>query len=289
MMLRAISPRCVFIIGPARSGTTVLLNALNASRDIFMLGEPDLHTDPGTPDFAARYGKMHAGWGNLACKSTALPHLLPHDGPWWHWLSRLAEYHRRTGAKIALNPGINGAAQDRLLAVHGAYFYDSTYIFCFRDPLAAAVSRQRLAALNNGAPASWDAVFENILSVIRLYVHMAALFPHVHAVLHEDIGAATFATLAQALDCDLSAAPSYYATDQVRAYSEADIPEAARQRCRDVRTVYGLLRDVLAEGPALAQREQNAGNIDPSHRTALGRLALVLDPAFAEQIRKVSK
>src|SRR5215469_5290504 len=45
----------LFVIGAARSGTTVLQNALNDSRAIFLFGEPAFHDDAGGPDFASRY------------------------------------------------------------------------------------------------------------------------------------------------------------------------------------------------------------------------------------------
>ena len=62
--LGAIEQQGLFVLGAARSGTTVLQNALNDSREIFLFGEPSFHDDMGTADFATRYNYMHRAWGN---------------------------------------------------------------------------------------------------------------------------------------------------------------------------------------------------------------------------------
>ena len=283
LVLKPIAGRCAFIIGPARSGTTVLLNALNASRDCYLLGEPDFHTDPGGADFAARYHAMHAQRGNLECKSTALPGLLPADGPWWAWLARLAEHHHRVGAKIAVSPGDDPMLAG-LLAFQTRYFYPAAHIFCFRNPLDSAMSLHVMSGQAARSDADWDALFLNILSVIGLYVRMVQMFPAVHAVMHESVGTESFAGLGAALGCDLSAAPGYYADSRVSHYTIGDIPQAAQQRCQDLMTIYELLGEIVADGPRLVQSEQNAFNIHPGHRTKLGRLAILLHPVFGGSV-----
>ncbi len=69
----------LFVLGCARSGTTILQNALNDSDQVFLFGEPDFHTDPGTPDFARRYNAMHRSWSNHATKSTFCPPVFDRD------------------------------------------------------------------------------------------------------------------------------------------------------------------------------------------------------------------
>ncbi len=283
-MVRPFSRRCVFVIGPARSGTTVLQNALNASADFFLLGEPGFECDD-EPGFAARYRERQAAVGNLENKSTALPPLLEDDPPWWLWLRRLSEYHRRVGAKIAINPG-GDPSHALLLAFHGQVFYDSAYIFVFRDPIATAVSRHRLSCASGEAASAWQDLFANTLSVMRLYVRMAALFPNVTALLHEDIDAGTFARLGAATGCDLSMAAAYYSAIQVRGVVAEDVPEAARGHAHYATEAYRLLREVLAGGNNLVQSNQNIENIDPGHRTLFGRLAMLLDPVLLERLVK---
>ncbi len=272
--LRALSKRSLFIIGHARSGTTVLLSALNSSPDVYLLGEPDFHTDPGTPDFRARHRAMHAALGNQSVKSTALPPLLAGDAPWWTWLDALATYHRWVGAKIALNPG--GIDPDHLIleAFQARQFYNATYIFCFRAPLQIALSRRELSVFNDQQIASWESVLFSIVSVIRLYIRMVRLFPNVHAVVHENAGS-DLPRLAVALDCDLTAAASYYDTRHVR-YHEGSPPAELIERYASVGRVHDILCSIIADGVPHAQREQNDTNISPGHLTRLGQLSRVL-------------
>jgi hypothetical protein len=282
-VVQPFSRRCLFVIGAARSGTTMLQNAFNASPDVFLLGEPAFERDTGAPGFAARYHALQAENGNLPNKSTALPPVLPNDPPWWIWLRRLSEHHHRVGAKIALNPGDN-ADHAALLALFGQVFYDAAYIFIFREPLAAAVSLRRMGALPGRTQAAWPDLFGNILSAMRLYVRMAALFPNVTALLHEDINAGTFARLGAAAGCDLSMAGPYYNEAQVRAVTAEDVPAAARGHAHYATEAHRLLREVLAAENNLVQSNQNTENIDPGHRTAFGRLAMLLDPVLLQRV-----
>ena len=271
-----IAPQGLFIIGHARSGTTVLQNALNASPDIFLLGEPDLQGDPGTPGFGARYGAMHRGWGNQETKSTALPPVLAGDPEWWRWLDRLAALHRRVGAKIVLNP-LDDPEHAALQGFQARLFYKSAYLFCFRDPVSTAVSTWRLAELQEAGPPPWDVLARSVRSTMRLYVRMLRLFPHVHAVFHDGVDAARLDELGRSLNCDLKGADAYYDSAQVRRYTLDDVPGAFRGVFDELTRVDALLRDCVAAGPALVQLEQNITNFSPAHRSALGRLSIVLD------------
>lgn len=80
--LPAIEKQGLFVIGAARSGTTVMQNALNDSCEIFLFGEPVFHEDAGAPDFSLRYNAMHRAWGNQENKSSFCPPLslrrMPH-------------------------------------------------------------------------------------------------------------------------------------------------------------------------------------------------------------------
>jgi hypothetical protein len=82
--------RGLFVIGAARSGTTILQNALNHSPAIFLFGEPNLHLETGEGNFAARYNEMHRSWSNQKTKSTYCPPILSADGAAEDYLGRLS-------------------------------------------------------------------------------------------------------------------------------------------------------------------------------------------------------
>src|ERR1700761_5973488 len=132
--------RGLFVIGAARTGTTILQNALNHAPAIFLFGEPNLHLETGEGNFAARYNAMHRGWGNQKTKSTFCPPVLPVDGPAEEYLNRLAQTYAWVGSKIVVNNRRDPDWIDRLLAYHCQRFYTARYIFTFRDPIAVVGS-----------------------------------------------------------------------------------------------------------------------------------------------------
>jgi len=54
-----LSDRGLFVVGHARSGTTILLDALNSSRDVYCLGEANLHKTIEKTDFSIWFNTMH--------------------------------------------------------------------------------------------------------------------------------------------------------------------------------------------------------------------------------------
>ena len=268
--------RCVVVVGPPRSGTTVFLNALNSSRDFYLLEEPDMAGDRGQPGFGARFRAFHAENGNLPNKSTALPPVLAHDPPWWAWLRALHAHHPYVGAKIVLDWD-NPLTPKRFEHFAAQVFYDSQFIFIFRDPVDMAASMRNMQEYKGVPCTAWADLFAHFVDIVRLYVDMVRLFPNVRAVIHEDITAETFATLGEQLGCDLNGAFDYYRASQDHRAATHAVPQDAGNALRYARSVYDLLRVTVAEGPALAQADQNIGNVRPGHRNNLGKLAILLD------------
>ncbi len=262
----------LFVIGPARSGTTILQNALNDSPDVFLLGEPDLHLDDGAPGFAARYNAMHEGWANQPTKSSHLPPVLATDGPWYDHLDRLAGLHRRVGSKIVVNPGQGPEWRDRFLHFHCSRFYAARYLFVFRHPaavLASTISFQRLV----GDPAATAAaILANYARTVALFTHLLRVLPNVRATIHEDVDAALFASLAEWLGIPLDGGDAYYDVSRIRSRDE---PALGAQDAHGLALLTTLFQDLRAELRAPSSRlqiEQNNANIDLSQQTMIGSI-----------------
>lgn len=264
--------RGLFVIGAARSGTTVFQNALNSSPEIFLLGEPALQDDPGTPDFAARYNTMHRSWGNQENKSSFCPPLFDQDAPWHHYLARLARHYRYVGSKIVVNPHEAARTCQQLFEFHCRYFYRSHYVFTFRNPIDVLMSTRGLAELNGDEAAGYDTVLKSFLQVMALYIRFLRNLPSVRAVFHEDLGEAVLRDTGAWLGVDLGEAAGYYDNARVRRYSLDQVPEHARALAEEVIAAYEELRGQVAGGMRLVQLEQNSNHIDPAHFTPLGNL-----------------
>jgi hypothetical protein len=281
---RAIDTQGLFVLGAARSGTTVLQNALNDSRDIFLFGEPVFHDDPGNADFAARYNAMHRAWGNQETKSSFCPAFFDGDAPWPDYLRHLATLYSYVGSKIVINPDKAKETSHRVFDFHCRYFYRSHYIFTFRNPVNVLMSTRGLAELNGDAPASCEAVLGSFVRVIALYIRMLRNLPFVHAVFHEHVDETVFRDLGLKLRVDLANASSYYDAKRVRQYSLDDVPAAARESTRSVVELYDDLRRHALAGFGLVQLEQNSGHFDIKHYTPLGALQRRVDQLLAQLV-----
>ncbi|HTZ70154.1 MAG TPA: sulfotransferase [Acetobacteraceae bacterium] len=263
----------LFIIGAARSGTTILQNALNDSPEIFLFGEANLHTDPGTPDFAARYNAMHRSWHNQETKSSFCPPVLPRDSYWHDYMRRLAAHHRLVGSKTVLNPVRPAGWLERLFAFHCQHFYQSRYIFTFRDPVATILSTRDLQVLLSGHTEGLRSIMRNYVDTVLLFVSMLRALPNVRAVCHEDIDRATFDRLEAWLGVSLPNSHTYYDRHRVLSYDDEGLDDATRHLTGLLRELYGNLRQGINHGFATPQLDQNNHHLSPTHLTKLGHVA----------------
>jgi len=268
-----VSRQALFIIGAARSGTTILQNALNDSGDIFLFGEPCFHADSGDADFASRYNAMHRSWGNQENKSSYCPPLFKTDASWYQYLARLAETYRYVGAKIVINPGLAEEQASQLFDFQCRHFYASHYLFTFRNPLDVLMSTLGLAELNGGKIATVAEVLKGYFVVVQLFFRALRNLPHVHVIFHETVNADTFGKLETWLGVPLPRAGDYYSNGKVRHYDLDRVPETHRARVTDAMTLYENFKQATLAGFELIQIEQNSGHFDQHHFTALGRLS----------------
>jgi hypothetical protein len=278
----ALDRQGLFVLGAARSGTTVLQNALNDSRDIFLFGEPAFHDDPGSADFAARYNAKHRAWGNQETKSSFCPAFFEDDASWHDYLRHLATLYRYVGSKIVINPGNARETCQRVFDFHCRHFYRAHYIFTFRNPIDVLMSTRGLAELNGDTPESYEAVLSSFVRVIGLYIRMLRNLPCVDAVFHENVDETVFSDLGLKLRADLTHATSYYDSKRVRHYSLDDIPEPSRESAKAVIELYEDLRQHAQAGFGLVQLDQNSGHFDINHYTPLGALQRRVDQVLAQ-------
>jgi Sulfotransferase family len=260
-------------MGAARSGTTVLQNALNHAPEVFLLGEPPLHLDPDAPEFAARYNAMHRAWRNQETKSTYLPPILEQDATGEAYLARLAGLYRWVGAKLVIETGRDQAWIEALFAYLCRRFYRARYIFTFRDPLAVIGSTHALQSLSGVGVEGPRAVMGNYARTVALYVRLLRNLPHVRAVFHEDMAPPVFDALGAWLNLPLDGAAGYYETARVARYGREGLDDEALRHLDALVQLHADLRATAAEGFARPQLEQNDGHLASGHFTPLGSIA----------------
>ena len=265
--------RCLFIIGAARTGTTVLQNALNSAPEIFLLGEPQMHLDGEAPGFAARYNAAHRSWHNQETKSSFCPPVLAEDGSWRDYLLRLSATHRWVGAKTVIAT-LEPEAVEALYAFQCRHFYASRYLLTFRNPLDALSSTRGLQAYTGAEPQSFRLLVAHYADMVALFVRMLRTLPHVSAVIHEDVDAAVLDRVGRWLGVSLTDAPAYYDRARVRGYTPEGLDPAELALLDQVEALFADLRTGVAAGFPLPQLDQNNANLTPGHHTPLGALSL---------------
>jgi hypothetical protein len=263
----------LFVIGCPRSGTTILQNALNDSDEVFLFGEPDFHADSGAPDFAQRYNEMHRRWGNQPTKSTFCPALFEHDARWPDYLTRLAEHYRLVGSKIVLNPSAFLHDPDHIFDFYAREFYDSHFIFTFRNPLHMSSSAREFQAATGGEATPFAMLMAGYVAAVSLCIVMLRNLPRVHVVFHDDMTRRTFARLGQELDLRLAGARRYYDRNKVKAHDAAPMLREHGETAQLALELHREFRQAASGGFDLAQIGQNDTNLSPGHLTPLGRLA----------------
>jgi hypothetical protein len=270
---RAFPQNGLFVIGCARSGTTILQDALNDSKEVFLFGEPDFHTDPGTPDFAQRYNEMHRSWRNQPTKSTFCPPLIEGDAPWREYLWRMGELYKFVGSKVVLNPMSFLHDPEHVLNFYSREFYDSRFIFTFRNPLDVARSTQELQRATGGGVTPFEILMASYVVAISLFLAMLRNLPHVHVVFHDNMGRPTFRRLEKILQIRLPGLRRYYDHRRVRSYDPAPMLREHGEAAQPVVELYRDFREAAIRGFDLIQLGQNNGNLSPGHLTPLGQLA----------------
>ena len=70
---RRLERKAVFIVGFARSSTTVTLQILNAAKNAFILGEANFYLPNAEARFRDWYNRMHIEFNNQITKSSYAP------------------------------------------------------------------------------------------------------------------------------------------------------------------------------------------------------------------------
>ena len=197
------APEGLFVIGHARSGTTVLQYALNSSPDIFLFGEANFHNHGRQEEaFAAWYNQMHTQFRNPPAKGDRCP-LVP--GSYLDVMAHLRDHFRWVGEKVAFRDdslGYSFASSYDFLLRH---FQNASYICTLRNPLATLLSnREQFGFEDFGLYA---------LSYAKCLLHLANTYMTFDRTLvahYERIDQASFVRMGSFLESDLGEAFSEY-------------------------------------------------------------------------------
>lgn len=188
------------IVGHARSGTTILQNALNTSRDVYLLGEANLYREGQAPDFRSRYNGMHRRFGNQPTKSTyALSLDCEDNASGQAYLEALSSRYAVCGEKLAL--GHPSLGNDFEAAKRWIERNDVRCLFVLRDPLETIESSAKMFADVNPL-----LHVSSYAQVLKLYLDLVRSIPDVRLLIHRDVRLETFDELSRIYSVELDSA-----------------------------------------------------------------------------------
>ena len=203
-----ISDRGLFVVGHARSGTTILLDALNSCRDVYCLGEANFHKSIERPDFIQWFNGLHRSFDNPPMKSTCLPHFPANDG--WDVLRELSKGYKLVGEKVAFRDEESGYDFGSFFRFSAKYFHGSNYICVIRHPRSVSGSCIEMFMSGQLGSASLNVVSVSQLQVYYLILSLVFSMPRVFILIHEHIFREAFDALGCDFGVDLRAAAGFY-------------------------------------------------------------------------------
>lgn len=176
-----VSPRSLFIMGPARSGTTVVCQSLNSRPDIHITAEANF-SFAFNNNFSESFSQRHKRQGKRPSKITFAPNFSGERINFWQdFLIEMSRHYQWVGDKIALS-SIDPEIYLKIIQFHLRFFYQSKYIFIFRKPSETIISTQKLLGNSNLLVYcySW-------LMTVKLWCKMVRVFPYAITIFHQDL------------------------------------------------------------------------------------------------------
>lgn len=143
--MEQITRNKLFVLGHARSGTTILGRLLNSAEEVLLLGEAHLFESYWNPRFVSNFNGHHQRTKKVRSKGTRLP--VQFDGMLPEAiLQKLAGHYQWVGEKIAIGPkaGLGARAATAAVDYYLAHHLDASYILTFRAPMPSLESLRKL-------------------------------------------------------------------------------------------------------------------------------------------------
>ena len=244
--LEALARRGLFIVGNARSGTSILCRCLNCSRDVYLLEESNAYVNYARPDFPHWFNRMHREMsGNYPSKGTYLPSPpVAVDGmlPYLLWLSRHCRY---VGEKVAFGPhGTFGDRpfQDVFFEFHSRFFYLSKYLIILRTPSECVWSMQKMFPR-----AGLSTLVESWLRSLAVGIDLYATFPDCWMLFFDRLSLEAIASVARILEIEIPVpARALNQQSQLSRLGRGETPKSLRPAADTIAACTELYEDLKA-------------------------------------------
>ena len=268
----------LFILGCARSGTTILTKCLNHSPEVFMLEESNFFLNGQIDDFTTFFNAMQEGWGNCRYKGTYVPPPMTAEHGPLPMLARLAQGFRYVGEKVAIGPHDYPADwARRYLNYQARYFLRAKYLLIVRVPTESIWSMHKKVP---GRPMA--RLFETWLRSLNLSIEVYRNFPFVRVIHFEQLGPQILERMADFLGTELTLPEGMVSQRYIHSrLAEDELPAPLSEHadwCRECLAIHRELHEhTTAEALIHAGSDNEWEFLDRLQR----RIALVTDQVRA--------
>lgn len=205
----AIERQGVFVVGCARSGTTILSDCLNVSRDVYMLQEGFFFNSAREAslvgeehfDFAKVFNERHVQYRNQRAKGTYVPTAETPDRTPLELLNRFRSRYRYVGEKLAFGPAPHRFSEqweDDFLTYQARHFYHSQYFITVRAPHETIWSMHKMFPDREFAQ-----LFEAWLRALRTALDLYIALPNTQIFLLEWLDEGLVRRIAETLQIEI--------------------------------------------------------------------------------------
>lgn len=206
---RNIADETLFLLGFARSSTSIYTQVLNSSRDIFILGEANFYLPHHEHRFVDWYKKMHIEFDNQVSKTTYAPDFLPDiSHSWLDWLIEAKKCYKLVGDKMAFSAQhFNFVEPNKIQSFFEARFFNSKYIFTLRNPLQTLISTAKLFGISKEIQIAAEIIAW--LRFVQMWANWVRIFPNTLTFSADAPSSDTICAIQAFLGIDLSGAERF--------------------------------------------------------------------------------
>lgn len=268
---RSIASRCAFILGPAHSGTTILAQIINANDRALLTTEANFYQASSHPVFRDWYNHQHKSFKNQISKVSYAPDFTyPGENEWWKWLWCAADFFDVVGDKMAfIDHHVLFSDSNDFMSFFESRFFQSRYIFIFRDPVQTVLSS---AVLWNKDPLP---LIRSWASFVKFWADFIRVFPFTMTILHDGLNELKINEVGEFVGLDLSESTRLLDAHKQRQHQPADIERGAvaTKVAPLLQMIYSEIRESLEMERVFLQADQKRGPLDgiplvPGMRTA---------------------
>lgn len=214
-----------FIVGAARSGTSILAAMLNNSKGVICLSDDNLYAHAYLTGFREWYNGMHRPNGINPQKGLYLPEFPKKDGYGFYCYYNIQKSYGLVASKFAFGP--TSQFQDRFYDFHLSHFLGSKYICTIRRPDESIFSMSKLFPND-----SYTIHRKTWLLTTRLIMSVLLSFEHTILLDHRELSPDIPKRLTEFLGVQITFNPKWIKKNdaQTSTLNEQDLPPTSNRR-----------------------------------------------------------